>query len=244
VEGSSGGKRTITVREAADQLGVHKNTIYNWIREGTLEAEMGLTKHGRTWLIDPNKLPTKATTTAEQQRGGRGLQLPEEALTYLAREIVREAGLMHQAQARQEDRVYDTLRDHWKMLYENDKHTSTVAGALLLGLGAFASLFFPDLRAPGLAYAAAFLLVDAIGVAIAGMSQASNVVYHLTGREIELAVHSPEPPPPSEEEQETEWEKEWGRSQNLHRQLSLISSISLTVGSGCLLLFVFFNLNL
>ena len=38
----------MTVKESADFLGVHTNTIYDWIREGRLKAD----KEGKSYKID------------------------------------------------------------------------------------------------------------------------------------------------------------------------------------------------
>jgi excisionase family DNA binding protein len=97
MEDRSEGKRRLTVREAATLLGVHPNTVRNRIKDGSLEAEKVLTERGPTWMIDPDSLTTNTPPSASQQLVGR---VPEEALTFLAREIVREARKAWQPRAR------------------------------------------------------------------------------------------------------------------------------------------------
>jgi excisionase family DNA binding protein len=90
VEGQSNGERRITIRKAATLLGVHPNTVRNWIKDGSIEAEKVITERGPTWMIDPDNLTTNTPTSDSQQLVGK---VPQEALTMLAREIVREAGI-------------------------------------------------------------------------------------------------------------------------------------------------------
>lgn len=52
---------TLTLQEAADQLGVHYMTVYRWVRTGRLPA----TKHGASWMVSPSDLAEVAHPTAK-----------------------------------------------------------------------------------------------------------------------------------------------------------------------------------
>lgn len=86
----------MTIREAAGLLGVHPNTVKNRLRKGMYSAGKVFTEHGETWMIDRDSLFTNTPSTATQTEVS---QVTPEALTRLAREIVREAGLRRDPEA-------------------------------------------------------------------------------------------------------------------------------------------------
>ena len=60
---------TLTLQEAADQLGIHYMTVYRWVRTGKLPA----TKQGTSWAIrevdlDALSAPAAAATTTTRSR--------------------------------------------------------------------------------------------------------------------------------------------------------------------------------
>jgi excisionase family DNA binding protein len=124
VEGQSNGKRRITVREAATLLGVHPNTVRSRIKDGSIEAEKVITVRGPTWMIDPDSLTANTTTSDSQQLVSR---VPQEALTILAREIVREAGL-------QPDPHTAAMRARLQSYADTFRHLSTLSGATAVGV--------------------------------------------------------------------------------------------------------------
>jgi excisionase family DNA binding protein len=71
--GSLQGK--LTIAQAAELLGVHKNTVRNRIKDGTYQAEKVLTERGETYFIEReqlleahgNSLNTNALSSASQQ---------------------------------------------------------------------------------------------------------------------------------------------------------------------------------
>jgi excisionase family DNA binding protein len=56
-------KNTLTISEASTLLGLHKNTIRNRIKDGTLQAEKVGTERGLTWMIDRDSLNNLNNTT-------------------------------------------------------------------------------------------------------------------------------------------------------------------------------------
>ena len=137
MEGQSDGKRRITIREAATLLGVHPNTVRSRIKDGSIEAEKVITERGPTWMIDPDSLTTNTPTSGSQQLDGR---VPQEALTLLAREIVREAGLVSDPEQVAAEQAHQQFveggREHWKAQIDFFKHMATVSGAALVAVAA------------------------------------------------------------------------------------------------------------
>jgi excisionase family DNA binding protein len=66
-------KDTLTISEAANFLGVHKNTVRNRIKDGTYEAEQVVTERGPTYFIKResilNNLTTSTLSSASQGHG-------------------------------------------------------------------------------------------------------------------------------------------------------------------------------
>jgi excisionase family DNA binding protein len=165
VEGRSQGKRRVTAREAATLLGVHYNTVRNRIKDGTIQAEKVVTEHGPTWMIDPDSLTTNAPTSADQRLVGR---VPEEALTILAREIVREAGVA-------QDPARTALLENDKARAEMFRTMAILDTALLAGLGAVAAIV-PDVQMVWALRASVTLMLVSITLALFGLINATIVI--------------------------------------------------------------------
>jgi hypothetical protein len=127
----------VTIREAATLLGVHPNTIKNRLRKGMYIGEKVLTEHGETWMIDRDSLSTNTPSTAAQTSVGR---VPEEALTILAREIVREAGL--QGRSSPQEAPHEDWIEGEKLEHETAKTQALITAAILGAAGA--ARFLPD----------------------------------------------------------------------------------------------------
>ena len=91
-----GGDR-LTIAEAADLLGVHKNTVRNRIKNGSYRAEIVQTERGPTYLIERESLLTNLSANtlsrAPQVLGGhQAMELVQELL----RPFVSEVGEVHE----------------------------------------------------------------------------------------------------------------------------------------------------
>jgi excisionase family DNA binding protein len=166
VQGGSEGKRRLTIREAATLLGVHYNTVSNRIKRGEIEAEKVVTERGPTWLIDPDSLITNTSPSDSQQLVGR---VPEEALTILAREIVREAGL---GQAPEEQRRLEVK----KMDFERAKSQMFVLSGVLVASVAVGSILPPQ----GIEHL--WLLLVALSAAVGSYSASYSEMFLTRGR--------------------------------------------------------------
>jgi hypothetical protein len=120
------GSERVTIAEAATLLGVHPNTVRNRVRAGVYRAEKVVTERGPTWMIDRDSLTTNALSSDSQQLVGR---VPQEALTALAREIVREAGL-------QRDPEREARLEANKVLAESAKTQILISSGSLVGIAA------------------------------------------------------------------------------------------------------------
>jgi len=153
-----GGKSRVTIREAATLLGVHPNTVRNRVKAGMYDAGKVLTERGETWMIDRNSLTTNTPSSDSQQLVGR---VPQEALTILAREIVREAGLTHAADQRPDEKARERFieagRENYKALYAYHKDMATLSGATLVALTAITKAMIPNPKP-------AWLLVVSLGL--------------------------------------------------------------------------------
>ena len=58
---------TLTLQEAADQLGVHYMTVYRWVRTGKLPA----TKHATSWSVDQSDLDALSQPSEPGPGSGR-----------------------------------------------------------------------------------------------------------------------------------------------------------------------------
>lgn len=138
-------RERVTIREAATLLGVHPNTIRNRVRAGIYSAEKVHTERGETWLIDRNSLTTNAPPGDSQQLVGR---VPEEALTMLARAIVREAGLSRdpeqEAAKERHQQFIEGGRAHWRSQVDFFKHMTVISGASIVGVTALREALDPD----------------------------------------------------------------------------------------------------
>jgi hypothetical protein len=119
---TDGVRERVTIRDAATLLGVHPNTVRNRIKTGMYRAEKVHTERGETWMIDRDSLTTNTLTKASQQIVGR---VPPEALTALAREIVKEAGIQQNPEQRRSE-------EYLKANIEVTKHIVTLAGGVAL----------------------------------------------------------------------------------------------------------------
>jgi hypothetical protein len=116
----------VTISEAATLLNVHPNTVRNRVKAEIYRAEKVVTERGPTWMIDRDSLTTNTPPNDSQQLVGR---VPAEALTMLAREIVRESGL-------QRDPQTEARRDGLKTYVDALKHFGTLSGAAAVGVAA------------------------------------------------------------------------------------------------------------
>jgi len=253
MEGRSEGKRRITIREAATLLDVHPNTVRNRIKDGSIEAEKVLTERGPTWMIDPDSLTTNAPPSASQQLVGR---VSEEALTILAREIVREAGLGGEERGtllrlrqldeslKRRDRITDAMRAHWNFRFEIAKHMAAVGGVLFVGLGAFVGVFYPDPLWPFLAYVAAVLLAFAVMFSIVLMLQVSTISLQAVDMESSLlkVSSSQDQEAPSVEEEIRLKGVQMDRSIKRFSRWSEVTFLLLGGGAVFFLVFAYYNL--
>jgi excisionase family DNA binding protein len=158
VEGQSSGKQRVTIREAATLLGVHPNTVRSRIKDGSIEAEKVITERGPTWMIDPDSLTTNTPPSDSQQLVGR---VPQEALTILAREIVREAGI---AKDPEKDPEREARLEGNKLAMEAAKTQVLVSSGLLVGMTALAGVWPQQaLKSPLLYLAIAFVITSVYG---------------------------------------------------------------------------------
>lgn len=97
--GSLQGK--LTIAQAAELLGVHKNTVRNRIKDGTYQAEKVLTERGETYYIareqlleaHGNSLNTNALSSASQQGS---LPTSVEVVRELLRPFIEELGMVRE----------------------------------------------------------------------------------------------------------------------------------------------------
>ncbi len=153
MEDRSEGKRRLTIREAATLLDVHPNTVRNRIKDGTIQAEKVVTERGPTWMIDPDSLANNTPPSGSQQLVGR---VPEEALTILAREIVKEAEL---AQDPEEQRRLEGK----KLEAEAAKTQVLISSGLLVGMAAVAGVLPTTHGLRWLSAALALVVVAVVG---------------------------------------------------------------------------------
>jgi hypothetical protein len=107
-------------------------------------AEKVYTERDETWMIDRNSLTTNTPTSDSQQLVGR---VPQEALQILAREIVREAGLVRdpvqEAAEKAQQQFIEGGREHWKAQVDYFKHMATTSGAALVAVAALSGVLRP-----------------------------------------------------------------------------------------------------
>jgi hypothetical protein len=153
------GSGRVTISEAATLLDVHPNTVRNRIRSGMYSAEKVVTERGPTWMIDRDSLIANALPSDSQQLVGR---VPQEALTALAREIVREAGLVRDLEAeaveKRREQFIEGGREYYKALVTYSKDMATLSGATLVGVTVVTRAFIPNPEPVWLIYAACVLL--------------------------------------------------------------------------------------
>jgi hypothetical protein len=141
---SGGVRERVTIREAATLLGVHPNTVRNHVKAGVYQAEKVFTERGPTWMIDRDSLTTNALSSESQQLVGR---VPQEALTILAREIVKEAGLARnpeqEAAEKRRQEFIEGVREYYKTQVDFFKHISTLSAATIVGFVAVAGAYLP-----------------------------------------------------------------------------------------------------
>src|ERR671920_1907238 len=86
-----GGDR-LTIAEAADLLGVHKNTVRNRIKNGSYRAEIVQTERGPTYLIERESLLTNLSAntlsgTWQELGGHRSMEFVQELLRPFVSEL-------------------------------------------------------------------------------------------------------------------------------------------------------------
>src|ERR671910_1985137 len=87
-----GGDR-LTIAEAADLLGVHKNTVRNRIKNGSYRAEIVQTERGPTYLIERESLLTNLSTNTLSSASQELVSQPAmEFVQELLRPFVSELG--------------------------------------------------------------------------------------------------------------------------------------------------------
>src|SRR5215216_4967663 len=105
----------LTIAEAATQLGVHKNTVRNRIKNGSYRAEMVQTERGPTYLIERESLLTNLTTNTLSS-ASQELVNPQamEFVQELLRPFVSELGEIREelgAERVRREMAESTLRD-------------------------------------------------------------------------------------------------------------------------------------
>ena len=80
----------VTIREAADRLDVHPNTVRKRVKDKVYTAEKVLTESGNTWLIDPNSLINTTLPRGSQRTSSQEVNLKQANSTEIVREVVRE----------------------------------------------------------------------------------------------------------------------------------------------------------
>jgi hypothetical protein len=172
-----------------------------------------------------------------QDKGEKRLTKREIELQFLAREIIREAGVQREeaADVAEYNRVIDTLRDQWKILYDLSKEISVLSLGLLAGLVALLGVFYPNPVFSWIVYVAALVLVVAVVGALLGMMQASTVLVHLYGAEQDAVTRGQKPKYPLVSD-------ELASSINRFKGWRWVPVTALGVGAMALLLFAFLNL--
>jgi hypothetical protein len=126
---AGGAVERVTIAEAAALLGCHPNTVRTRVKAGMYRAEKVHTENGPTWMIERASLTTSAPTSAPQQ-GVSGVPVAQqEALQELAREIVREAGIV-------QDPEREARLESSKMLVEAAKTNVLLSSGALVGIAA------------------------------------------------------------------------------------------------------------
>jgi hypothetical protein len=156
-DNNGGVRERVTIREAATLLGVHPNTIRNRVKAGMYDAGKVVTERGETWMIARDSLTINTPTHAPQQLVSR---VPEEALTALAREIVKEAGL-------ERDPKQEAWADGEKLHHETVKTQALITAGLLGASGV--AWFIPAPKYTFLLILAFLLATSSLGFALTHM---------------------------------------------------------------------------
>jgi hypothetical protein len=138
-------KDRVTISEAATLLDCHPNTVRNRVKAGVYRAEKVLTDRGPTWMIDRDSLTANAPTSDSKLEVAR---FPQEALTILAREIVREAGLSRDPERELAEKRWEQFieggREHWKAQIDYYKHIATASSATIVAETVVVSAFLRE----------------------------------------------------------------------------------------------------
>jgi hypothetical protein len=149
---AGGAVERVTIAEAADLLGCHPNTVRNRVKAGLYRAEKFQTENGPTWMIERDSLTNNAPTSASQQAVSSVPALQQAALQELARQIVKEAGLVPdteaeaakieaEAESKRKEDLMDASKRHTQAYLDFLKHMTTLSGASIVAgiaaLGAF-----------------------------------------------------------------------------------------------------------
>ena len=97
-------KNTLTIPEAATLLGLHKNTVRNRIKDGTLQAEKVATERGLTWMIDRDSLDNLTNTTLPSASQLLVKQDVRVALQSVLEPFVRDLGDVREELGRERER--------------------------------------------------------------------------------------------------------------------------------------------
>jgi hypothetical protein len=142
----------VTIAEAATLLGCHPNTVRSRVKAGMYRAEKFHTENGPTWMIERDSLTNNAPTSASQQAVSGVPAVQQAALQELARQIVKEAGLVPdpeaeaakikaEAESKRKEDLMDAFKRHTQAYLDFLKHMTTLSGASIVAgiaaLGAF-----------------------------------------------------------------------------------------------------------
>jgi hypothetical protein len=151
----------------------------------------------------------------------------------------------HDDQISRAAKYFEAMRGTWNLQFEIAKHTSATSGVLLLVLGAFVGMFYPELLLPQVAYVSAALLsIAAIG-SIVVMNQVSYIILHHIAEDVsvlESAFRQAEESPPEEDEQALKLAAGLERRTKWFTRVSRATIVALVTGAVCFLGFALYNL--
>ena len=64
------GDDEVTLQELADRLGAHRQTVYGWLRRGTLKGRMAKVGRQRIWLVKFSDLPIGGPPSSQSASTG------------------------------------------------------------------------------------------------------------------------------------------------------------------------------
>lgn len=97
---------TVSLREAAERLGVSPRTMRRYVRDGTVSASQAVGPHGPEYRIEAATLDRLAATPGQSVKGSRGQVVPGALATVantLAERVTQDAAALERAWSRVAD---------------------------------------------------------------------------------------------------------------------------------------------